>query len=242
MNGNGMSGGIGAGELALLNNNNPNEMVWPLVWLAFLRGNGGGLFGGGDAAGAAAVTSQADAIRGIQESVNATGLASCQNTNAIQAGIASAAADAAACCCNTRIDTLNQAGQTREAINAQGANTQMGFALQATSLADKFAGLQLQACIDTRDLQAQLAKCCCDSQLQIAQQNATMAQQHCEIMNKIDIQSRDNRIAILEDQLGVTRGNLSNCEQTNMFASLMNSQTAAIIAAIQNTCGGSSSS
>ena len=74
MNGTTPGGGIGAGELALLqnsgNNWNDNPFAY-LIWLIALRG--GGMFGGGGAE-AAAVTSQADAIRGIAEAVNAGSL------------------------------------------------------------------------------------------------------------------------------------------------------------------------
>lgn len=250
---NGMtSGGIGAGELALLqgggNNNWSNNPFAYLIWLVALGRNG--IFGGGGTE-AAAVSSQADAIRGVQESVNAGNLAGCQNTNAIQASINAAAAQAAQCCCDTRLEQSNQGSLTRQTID------QGNFGLQA-ALKD----LGLQACQNTNLLSAQLAQCCCDNRLdslrlqneidktacatqsainmqtmQVIQNQTANTQAILDRLNQQDINLKNDQIAELNQEIDRLRLDNSQQAQNNAIIAALGATANNIVSQITTICG-----
>jgi len=236
-------GGIGAGELALLQNggggnNWSNNPFAYLIWLVALGRNG--LFGGNDAAGAATVASQADAIRGVQETVSAGNLAACQNTNAIQASIAQSAAQAAACCCDTRLEQANQGALTRQSIDQGTFVTQGGF-----------KDLALQNCQSFSGLSAQLAACCCENQkgllgvenaigmqtMQLTQQATANTQ---AILNQLAQQNEAllrDRLAEKDDIIAQCRLDLSQQTQNNIITAQINAAVTAAVNQITTICG-----
>lgn len=247
-------GTMGQGMPVLYGNNGGgndmnNSPWWPLVWLAFLGRNGGGLFGGGET-GAGGVAF-ADAIGRVSQDVSAGNLANaqqtaalqqqaCSNTQAVTESINRAAADAAACCCNTRLDAANQGALTREAINTGTFVTQGGF-----------KDLALQNCQSFSGLQAQIAACCCDTQKGILEQSNTIQRLGADINSGIQMQTmqlsaqnsadtqrildaiNSQTVTELQDKLTQCRSELSNCNQTGAISQINGNQTAQILAGIQ---------
>jgi len=222
-------------------NNNP---WWPLVWLGFLSRGGFG-FGGGESAGAA----QAD-LNLINQKLFDSALANSAQTTQLQGQLANgfsgvteainrSAADAAACCCDTRLDAANQGALTREVINNGTFVTQGGF-----------KDLALQNCQSFNALSAQLAQCCCDTQKEILSQSAIIQGVGSSINNNIQAQTfqlneaatrntqsildaiNNQTMNELQDKLAQCRNELSNCQQTGNISTIQNVQTQQITAAI----------
>lgn len=220
--------------------------IWALVWLAALSRNGG-VLGGGEGGGVAI----ADAIGRISQDVSAGNLANAQQTGALQNAIFSgnastneaisrAAANAAACCCDARLDAANQGSMTREAINTGTFVTQGGF-----------KDLALQNCQSFNALGAQLAACCCDTQKGILEQSNIIQRLGADLVSATQMQTMQlsqqatadtqrvidainaQTTAELQDKLSQCRSELSNCNQTGAIAGIATSQTAQILAGIQ---------
>jgi len=246
-----MGTGIAGQGMPVLYGNGSNGMNdspwWPLVWLAFL-GRNNGLFGGGNEAGGVAF---ADAIGRVSQDVSAGNLANAQQTGALQQAINSgnasvteainrSAADAAACCCNTRLDAANQGSMTREAINNGTFVTQGGF-----------KDLALQNCQSFNALSAQFAACCCDIQKEILTQSNIIQQVGAGINNNIQMQTfqlneaatrntqtildaiNNQTIAELQDKLTTCRTELCSCQETGAISQINGNQTQQILTGLQ---------
>jgi hypothetical protein len=111
-------------------------------------------------------------------------------------------------------------------------------------------------------LAQQLAACCCENRLAVANQNALIERNTAAISNQLNLQTCElkqataaSTAAILEklnqqdadalrSQLADAKTALSNCQQTGTFSTILNAvenqQTAQIIAAINAKCNGKS--
>jgi len=256
MNGTGMNP---ADIMALTQGNSKSEPWWPLIWFALIANGGMGFGGTRD-------TATADALGRISQDTSAAAVAAANQTSTLlQAGASNnamtaeamnrIAADQAACCCNTQLGIANQT-----------TALQLGLAGVNADVASKFAALQLQACNDTRDLQAQIAQCCCDNRIEalrtqneidktacatqvaIQMQTMTLTQESTRntqaIIDKLNQQNIDllnDRIDEKDQVIAEQRLALSQSNQNNVLVATIQAQTNAILAAIQATCGGSSS-
>lgn len=259
----GFGGGYGGGN----NNAWNNPLAW-LIALGTLGGrNGGGLFGNNGSADAAYASNTADALRDIQAGVSTAAVGNANQTATLAETMNRIAADQAACCCSTKLEIANQGASIREGNLAQTNAIQLGFMGAQNNALQNFAALQLQACQNTNALQTQLAACCCETQKEIlrmtnaiegkgdqilnatAMQTAALTMQATQNKQEIIDRITANREALLVDQLSQCRTEASNCSQnqylSGLFQTLGANQAqgfAAIIAAIQNTCGKGSAS
>lgn len=243
----------------------------PLLIGAFLFGNGrNGLFGntggaGGDAVAAASITTSKDVMAQLNT------FQSWAQTNA--------ASLAQQLCCSTASITA--------AVNALSPQMYQIASQQALALSQGFAGVertmdsgfaagalaqcQTQNLVGTSSadvkfatsqgfnaLAQQLAACCCENRLAVANQTALIERNTAALANQLNVQTCElkqataaSTAAILEklnqqdldslrSQLSDAKAALSNCQQTGNFSTILNAvenqQTAQILAAIQAAC------
>lgn len=217
---NGTNGGMGAADVMALSRGG-NDMVWPLVWLAFLGGNGG-LFGrnGGEAAVASSAISE------INSKQFDSALANAAQTTALQETINRTAADQAACCCNTQLTT--QGGFKDLALQNCQATNQITSAL-AACCCETQKGILEQSGIIQRigaDIGAQV-----QLQTMTLQNQATQDTQR--IIDAINAQTQSE----LQDKLTECRAALSNCNQTATISQVVAAAAQQAAQTVITTCG-----
>lgn len=222
-----------------------NPLMW-LITLGFL-GNGS-FFGNRNGENGVSAMATSDTLRGLQSDVSSAAVNTANQTNALLQANCTSTADivnainysaraAAQCCCDTRVEISNQGAANREAVLHQTNAIQNGFMGMQGMIDRQAAASMALNCQNTNSIQAQIAACCCETQKLLLEQNSILQRQHDDLKNTVVVQSMSNRQAILEDQLAVCRTDLSNCRQDSGLIAAMQSQTAAIIAAVQATCG-----
>jgi hypothetical protein len=241
-----------------------NSMIWILL-LLFSRGGLGGFGQGGDALAASAITSAKDVSQQLNTfqswaASNAQQLATqlCTSTASITAAV-NALTPQMFQSFAALTQSTNQgfsAMQLQHATDAAAAVNQMnqGFAAASADRANQFAAVNLAACNNTFSLSKQLAECCCENRLAIANQNSLIERNTAQIQKDIALQSCElkttihedgqatrslieaNRIAMLQQELADAKVALSNCQQTGNFSNILNVQAGNIISAVKAAC------
>lgn len=278
--------GVDPALAAMFSNRNDGLMgggLLPLLIGAFLFSGRGGLFGGNGAVAAEAVTSSKDVmaqlntfqtwastnaaqlaqgIAGIDKSICCSSAQIIQAVNALTPQMYQQFSQAAMERCqqtaaiNHNVTTGNFS--IEKSLDAGFASLTQGNCQTQNLVQATGCDIKTQSLISFNQLAQQLAACCCENRLAVANQNALIEAKTAALQNQINIQTCElkqataaSTAAILEKlgqqemdalraKLSETQQALNNCQQTGNFSTILNvvetQQTSQIIAAIERLC------
>lgn len=159
----------------------------------------------------------------INQVANQVGMSGLETVNAIQAGNASLAQQLCSCCCENKTAILNQTNalQAQAAANHAATTLQMANNQAATQLqmAQIESADQLAVCQQTNSLSTQADRNTNTIVKAIADQNAMIVDQFCQLKER-ELQSKIDTQGDIITQL---RGQISNDKQTEAFTAAFNS-------------------
>lgn len=184
------------------------------------------------------VTDVRDAIATVNSKLSEVGgqigMSGLQVINAVQSGNASIAQQLCQCCCENRLETVNQTNalQNQAATNASNAQLQLANhdASVRLQLAQNEAADQLSVCQQTNQLGSQADRNMNTTLGAIAQLQTNMTKEFCDIRER----ELQDKVTSLTAQNAVLRSNIDNAQQTASITGYINSVVAPLQAQVNN--------